>query len=142
MKGIEIVTGFLGRVTYPIDKTKLVEAAHNFRMGNDVVQTVEALPDKVFASLEDVIPYVQKQNAEKGVGGVGKNIGNAIGGARETAGNVGKSEDHEVFAPMHPELDALAKTRRRPSQAEGEREVDKEGVANWMSEDEGRSQST
>ncbi len=81
MRGIEIVTEFLGKVSYPIDKNKLVEAAHNFRMGDDVIQTVEALPNKVFASLEDVIPYVQKQNAGKAVGGIGKNIGDALGGS-------------------------------------------------------------
>lgn len=81
MKGIEAVTDFLGKVSFPITKTKLVEAAHNFKMGNDVVNTMDKLPNKNFSSLEDVIPHIQKQNAGKAAGGIGKNIGDAIGGS-------------------------------------------------------------
>ncbi len=142
MKGIEIVTEFLGKVTYPINKRKLVEAAHNFRMDDDIVQTVEALPNKAFASLEDVIPYVRRQNAAAVVGGVRQNVGNAIRGARETSGKVRESANRRIFMPEHPESDTPVKTRQKPSQTEGEREFDDHRGVYRMSDDEGRSQST
>ena len=81
MKGIEVITEFLGKVSFPITKTKLVEAAHNFKMGDDIANTMDALPNKTFGSLEEVIPYVQKQKAGNAVGGIGKNLGDAMRGS-------------------------------------------------------------
>ncbi len=134
MKSIEIVKEFLGKVSYPIDKNKLVETAHNFGMKREIVQTVEALPDRQFGSLEEVLPHISG-----GGGGIGEKVSNVIGGAGEKMGQGESHEEKTAREHDHWEQDALARSRRKPSQAEGEREPEDTQPAYHIRDHEGMS---